>query len=138
MAEKPELKYFEVAFSNSGSADDENATWICIRGTGEPTVAEAQRFLEGDSKRIGAPVVGVFPIDEQTARGSYDFEHEADWPVFSRDGEDTGFYDDAGGYHDAGCGWDPNGNFCGECSCGDCGQCPIWAHDTTPGGEVNG
>lgn len=42
----------------------------------------------------------------------------------------TGFYDDAGGYHEDGCGWDPNGHFCGECSCGDCGQCRIWARDT--------
>lgn len=51
---------------------------------------------------------------------------------------DEGFHDDAGGYHEGGCGWDPNGNFCGECSCGDCGQCQTWASDTMPGGEANG
>lgn len=48
---------------------------------------------------------------------------------------DKGFHDDAGGYHEGGCGWDPNGHFCGECSCGDCVQCPIWARDTMPGGN---
>ena len=43
----------------------------------------------------------------------------------------------AGGYHEGGCGWDPLGRFCGECSCGDCGQCSLWARDTMPGGDDN-
>lgn len=47
-----------------------------------------------------------------------------------------GFHDDEGGYHEGGCGWDPSGHFCGECSCSDCGQCPIWARDTMPGGDT--
>lgn len=49
---------------------------------------------------------------------------------------DKGFHDEAGGYHEGGCGWDPNGHFCGECSNGDCGQCPIWTRDTAPGGNA--
>lgn len=51
--------------------------------------------------------------------------------------QDTGFRDEAGGYHEGGCGWDPIGRFCGECSCGDCGQCPIWTRDTIPEGGGN-
>lgn len=56
--------------------------------------------------------------------GRIDHDPDSDCP-----GYDKGFHDDAGGYHEGGCGWDPNGHFCGECSCGDCGQCPIWLFD---------
>lgn len=41
----------------------------------------------------------------------------------------------AGGYHEGGCGWDPNGNFCGECSDSDCGQCPAWRLIQQKGGD---
>lgn len=84
-----ELQYFEVVLSN-GSSDDSNAEWICIRGTEQPTLPEAQEFLARDSKRIGAPVVGVYPIDEHTARGCYDFDNEAIWPIFTRENERSG------------------------------------------------
>lgn len=53
--------------------------------------------------------------------GRIDHDPDSDCP-----GEDKGFHDAAGGYHEGGCGWDPNGNFCGECSDSDCGQCPAW------------
>lgn len=33
---------------------------------------------------------------------------------------------DTKGTHEDGCGWDPNGNFCGECGSGTCEDCPIW------------
>lgn len=82
------LQYFEVAFSDSGNPDDCNATWVCICGTDRPTVAEAQQFMAKDSDLFKAPVVGVFPIDEQTARACYDFDREADWPIFSKGGGD--------------------------------------------------
>lgn len=85
MTVMPELKYFEVAFSDSGDPDDCNATWVCIRGTEQPTISEAQRFMARDSKLFNAPVVGVFPIDEQTARSSYDFDNEANWPIYSKE-----------------------------------------------------
>lgn len=75
----PELEYFELLFAN--------CEWICIRGTAEPTIEEAQEFVAQDSKRIGAPVTGVFPIDEQTARACYDFSNEANWPIFSKEGD---------------------------------------------------
>lgn len=49
---------------------------------------------------------------------------------------EAGFYDDAGGFHRAGIGWNPLGHFCGECSCDDCGQCLRWAYDTMPSPSV--
>ena len=59
--------------------------------------------------------------------GRIDHDPDSDCPE-----HDKGFHDDAGGYHEGSCGWDPLGRFCGECSCGDCGQCPRWARDTMP------
>lgn len=38
----------------------------------------------------------------------------------------SGFHDEVGGYHEGGCGWDPNGHFCGECSDASCANCPVW------------
>ena len=34
------------------------------------------------------------------------------------------YYDDIGGFHDSGMGWNPNGNWCGECSKLNCKNCP--------------
>jgi len=34
---------------------------------------------------------------------------------------------DPKGTHEDGCGWDPAGNFCGECGDGTCEGCPVWA-----------
>ena len=34
------------------------------------------------------------------------------------------YYDDIGGFHDSGMGWNPNGNWCGECSKSTCRECP--------------
>ena len=31
---------------------------------------------------------------------------------------------DIGGFHDSGMGWNPNGNWCGECSTSNCRECP--------------
>ena len=33
-------------------------------------------------------------------------------------------YDDIGGFHDSGMGWNPNGSWCGECSKLSCRECP--------------
>ena len=81
--EAKELKYFEVKFSDGYEA---NAVWVCIRGTDEPTIEEAQWFMASDSAQLKLPVAEVCEIDEQTARGCYDFDNEANWPVFSRGG----------------------------------------------------
>lgn len=76
-----ELHYFEVEFSDG---NEDTAVWMCIRGTEQPTLEEAAEFLSRDAAMFGFPVAGIYPIDELTARGSYDFSHEASWPVFSR------------------------------------------------------
>lgn len=77
------LKYFEVALSET-DADDCDAIWICIRGTEQPTIEEANLFMARDVEKVGMPVVGVFPIDKDYAEGCYDFSREAEWPVFSK------------------------------------------------------
>lgn len=71
-------------------------------------------------------------IREKIPRWSGRIDHD---PDSNCPGYDQGFHDDAGGYHEGGCGWDPLGRFCGECSCWDCGQCPRWVRDTMPGGD---
>ncbi len=69
---------------------------------------------------------------EQTIRakiprwvGRIDHDEDSDCPE-----PPSGFHDSAGGYHEGGCGWDPNGNFCGECSEADCAGCPAWRRPT--------
>lgn len=37
-----------------------------------------------------------------------------------------GFMDDVGGRHDSGCGWAPDGTYCGECTQSSCRDCGIW------------
>lgn len=36
------------------------------------------------------------------------------------------YIDDIGGVHDSGCGCDPNGKDCGECSFITCSHCGVW------------
>lgn len=36
---------------------------------------------------------------------------------------DSAHNDEVGGHHDCGCGWNPNGVFCGECSTLSCNGC---------------
>lgn len=73
-------QYFEAEFSNNH--EQTTAEWICIRGVRQPSVAEAQEFLSGDSTRLGLPVTDVRPITEEEARSCYDFSVESQWPVF--------------------------------------------------------
>lgn len=42
--------------------------------------------------------------------------------------DDCGFMDDVGGHHDNGCGWAPDGTYCGECPRSSCRDCKIWEH----------
>lgn len=39
---------------------------------------------------------------------------------------DDNYIDELGGVHDSGCGWNPNGEFCGECSNISCKICGVW------------
>lgn len=36
----------------------------------------------------------------------------------------NGYYDEVGGYHCEAIGYDPHGNWCGECCRGSCASCP--------------
>lgn len=49
----------------------------------------------------------------------------------------SGFHDEVGGYHEGGCGWDPDGHFCGECSDASCADCPAWKM-ASKGGSSDG
>jgi hypothetical protein len=40
------------------------------------------------------------------------------------DDEDGSYYDEVGGFHSAGMGWNPHGIWCGECSNDSCENCP--------------
>ena len=45
-----------------------------------------------------------------------------------RDGDQEGFCDELGGFHEGGVGYDPDGVFCGECPYISCGRCSVWMH----------
>lgn len=40
--------------------------------------------------------------------------------------KDDNWIDEVGGTHDSGTGWDPDGNFCGECYGASCRTCGVW------------
>ncbi len=45
---------------------------------------------------------------------------------FPREGNNSSYIDEVGGIHEEGCGWDPNGRPCGECSRISCKICKVW------------
>lgn len=45
--------------------------------------------------------------------------------------EDSEFVDSIGGSHGGGTGMNPNGEFCGECTVGDCSKCSVWVNEHT-------
>ena len=49
---------------------------------------------------------------------------ELQLPIHFYDDEDGSYYDEVGGFHSAGIGWNPNGVWCGECTIGNCKDCP--------------
>ena len=73
--------YFEICIGNGPEESDEDE-WMCIHGVREPTIQEAEQFCATEVTMYGGHVLGVYPIDEENARGSYDFEKEDCWPVF--------------------------------------------------------
>ncbi len=74
-------KYFEICIGH-GSKESGNDYWMCICGVKKPTVQEAERFYAADVALYGGHVLGVYPIDLNTARACYDFERADRWPVF--------------------------------------------------------
>ncbi len=53
-------------------------------------------------------------------------------PVFDKHGKMIGWTDEIGGRHEEGCGWNPEGAFCGECSSDTCEGCPSAYTKTMP------
>ena len=47
-----------------------------------PTIQEAESFCAADAALHGGHVLGVYPIDLDTARACYDFDRADRWPVF--------------------------------------------------------
>lgn len=69
-----EYRYFEVML--------DDGYFICIKGMRKPYVDEVAAFLtEKDLK--GRKVVYVEEWDRRDAETAFDFEREADWPVFA-------------------------------------------------------
>lgn len=78
------MQYYEVEIAVNDSGNNDVSYWICIRGERQPSVAEASAFLKSDEEMYSGHVVGVYPIDYESARAFYDFDHADMWPVFGR------------------------------------------------------
>lgn len=78
---KVDYQYFEVRTGNS-IEESVNDFWMCIRGVRAPSIQEAEQFLSADIGQSSNHVLEVCPIDQKTAKGSYDFSYEDRWPVF--------------------------------------------------------
>lgn len=74
-------QYFEICIG-LGPEESGCDNWMCIRGVRTPTIEEAEQFCAADVSLYGGHVLGVYPIDSEDARDSYDFSREQDWPVF--------------------------------------------------------
>ena len=67
------MQYYEIGFADGYS--------ICIRAAKKPSRIQANKFCASEVKECGR-VIKVTPIIEAEARKFYDFENEANWPVF--------------------------------------------------------
>ena len=56
-------------------------------------------------------------------------EFQKKYPDLSVSIDDCGYLDTIGGYHSDGCGWNPEGKFCGECSSMSCLDCGVWDYE---------
>lgn len=68
-------KYFEVMLDDGYS--------ICVKGVRKPTKEEAAAFLT-DRDLKGRKISYVEEWDRKDAETAFDFEREADWPVFGQ------------------------------------------------------
>ena len=78
-----EHQSFEICIGK-GPNEGDNDSWMCIRGVRAPSIQEAEQFLAADVAIYDGHVLGVYPIDRETAKSSYDFSNEGKWPVFGR------------------------------------------------------
>lgn len=76
--------YYEVVFRSHDKFEDTYS--ICIKGTREPTIKEAEEFCKEDMKNIGYDCVDeVIEITEEEANMFFDMENECKWPVFGEE-----------------------------------------------------
>lgn len=67
---------------------------------------------------------GYWVIDSDFENDVTDFYRTHYPELFSKD--EAKWADSVGGAHEDGCGWAPNGDFCGECSNASCENCSVW------------
>lgn len=77
-----------------------------------------QVTIKGDAKAIAAAQKALTLAMEVVQQ-----EHQLTYEWV-----DCGFLDGVGGHHDSGCGWAPDGTYCGECSQSSCRNCGIWEY----------
>lgn len=78
----------------------------------------AQVILHGDATALQAAQKAV-KIALGVVQNDYQLSYEWD---------ECGYTDEVGGHHDSGCGWMPDGHYCGECSQLSCKDCGVWQH----------
>lgn len=77
--------YYEVVFRSYRRLADTYS--ICIKGTREPTIREAEEFCKDDMKKMGYDCVSrVIEITGEEANMFFDMENECKWPVFGEEG----------------------------------------------------
>ena len=70
-----QIRYFEVIFGSCYS--------IIIKALREPTLEEAAAFVADDMKKLGeTEVISVEEWTREDAETAFDFENEANWPIF--------------------------------------------------------
>lgn len=79
-----DYQYFEICIGHRPK-ESGNDNWMCIRGVRTPTITEAAQFCAADVALYGGHVLGVYPIDAESAKSCYDFSEESTWPVFGCD-----------------------------------------------------
>lgn len=77
-----------------------------------------QLTIKGDTAAIQAAQKAI-----TLALGVVKGEHK-----LSYEWVDCGYVDDVGGHHDSGCGWMPDGTWCGECTQSSCRDCGVWQY----------
>lgn len=69
------MRYFELCFEDGYS--------MIIKAVREPSIEEAERFIEVDMKNMGYNHISeIFEWTREEAESSFDFSGEAFWPVF--------------------------------------------------------
>jgi len=73
--------YYEICIGPGPFITDTDF-WMCIRGTRQPSLEEAEQFYAEDVQKFGGNVLAVNQLSAQEAGDFYDLSNEANWPVF--------------------------------------------------------